>query len=164
MNIVNKEKEKKPKPLDLKEVISNVKVSRENLKMILKDKKEVKREFLNKLKQLEKQIEQSWKQIEENQKWFDKKWQELEKLEIRAILWWDFWRKEIEINRLQRQAGFGALPSEREKIGEEIKRINDYSKEIEEGFRGGRIDTEIIAKLKKEIEGDLEKEEQKESK
>lgn len=158
MNIVRQEKEKKVKTLDLKEVVSNVKKTREHLKIIFKDKKEIKQNFLNKLKQLEKQIEQSRKQIEENQKWFDEKWQELEKLEIRAILWWDFWRKEIEINRLQRQAGFGALPSEREKIEEEIKRINNYSKKIEEGFRGGRVDAEIIAKLKKELEEELKEE------
>ena len=160
MNIVRKEKEKNSKALDLKEVISNIKKTREHLKTIFKDKKEIKQSFLNKLKQLEKQIEQSRKQIEENQKWFDEKWQELEKLEIQAILWWDFWRKEVEINRLQRKAGFGVLPSEREEIEDEIKRINNYSKEIEKGFRGGRIDTEIVAKLRKEIEGDLEKEEE----
>ena len=68
MNIVSKEKEKKSKVLDLKEVISNVKKTREHLKIIFKDKKEIKQSFLNKLKQLEKQIEQSQKQIEENQK------------------------------------------------------------------------------------------------
>ena len=152
MNIVSKEKEKNAKALDLKEVIRNVKKTREYLKTILEGKKKIEREFSNKLKQFQKQIE-------ENQKWFDEKWQELEKLEIQAILWWDFWRKEIEINRLQRQAGFGALPSEREEIEEEIKRINNYSKEIEKGFRGGKIDTEIIAKLRKELEEKLKEEE-----
>ena len=79
MNIVNREKEKNAKALDLKEVIRNVKNSREYLKAIFKSKKEIKQDFLNKLKQLQKQIE-------ENQKWFDEKWQELEKLEIQSIL------------------------------------------------------------------------------
>ena len=153
MNIVSQKKEKNAKVLDLKEVIRNVKKSREYLKTILEGKKKIEREFSDKLRQCQKQIE-------ENQKWFDEKWQELEKLEIQAILWWDFWRKEIEINSLQKQAGFGALPSEREKIEEEIKRINNYSKEIEKGFRGGKIDTEIIAKLRKEIEEEIEKEEE----
>ena len=80
MNIVNREKEKNAKALDLKEVIKNVENSRKYLKAIFKGKKEIKQEFLNKLKQLQKQIE-------ENQKWFDKEWQKLEKLEIQSILW-----------------------------------------------------------------------------
>ena len=60
---------------------------------------------------------------------------------------------------MQRQAGIGTLPSEREKIDEEIKSLNNCNKEIEKGFRGGKIDTEMITKLKKEIEKELEKEE-----
>jgi len=60
---------------------------------------------------------------------------------------------------LQKQSGIGTLPSEREKIDEEIKSLNNRNKEIEKGFRGGKVDTEMIIKLKKEIEEELEKEE-----
>ena len=60
---------------------------------------------------------------------------------------------------MQKQSGIGTLPSEREKIDEEIKSLNNRNKEIEKGFRGGKVDTEMIIKLKKEIEEELEKEE-----
>ena len=154
MNLVKSNKEKTTKELDVKEVIKNVKNLREHLKIIFKEKKEIKQSFENKIKQVKRQIE-------ENQKWFDEKRQKLEKIEIQSLLWWDFWRREIEINRLQKQAGIGTLPSEREKIDEEIEILNNRNKEIEKGFRGGKIDTEMITKLRKEIEEELEKEEQK---
>ena len=143
---------KTTKEFDVKEVVKSVKRLREHLKTIFKDRKEIKQRCANKFKQLEKQIE-------ENQKWFDKEWEKLDKVEIQSLLWWDFWRREIEIDRLQKQSGIGTLPSEREKIEEEIESLNNRNKEIEKGFRGGKIDTEMITKLKKEIEEELEKEE-----
>jgi hypothetical protein len=83
----------------------------------------------------------------------------LEKMETQLILWWDFWRREIEINRLQKQTGIGTLPSEREKVNEQIKVLNAHNERLEESFREGKIDSEVVTKLKKELERELEKEE-----
>ncbi|CAI2183537.1 12988_t:CDS:1, partial [Funneliformis geosporum] len=40
---------------------------------------------------------------------------------------------------------------EREKTDEQIKVLNAYNKTIEEGFKEGKINVEIIAKLRKEV-------------
>ena len=134
MNVVSQDKKKTTREPTLKELMTNVK----NLKVLLKETTKKKKE-----------IEQT----------FLKKFKELEKLEIQLILWWDFWRREIKINRLQKQAGIGILPSEREKIEEQIRNLNVQNKVIEESFRREKVDTELIAKLRKELEEESEKEE-----
>ncbi|CAH1756407.1 12210_t:CDS:2 [Entrophospora sp. SA101] len=45
----------------------------------------------------------------------------------------------------------GVLPSEREKIMEEIQNLNNYNKTIEKGFKDGKIDAEVMVKLRKEL-------------
>ena len=134
MNVVSQDKKKTTREPTLKELIKNVKNLKELLKETTKKKKEVEQVFL-------------------------KKFKELEKLEIQLILWWDFWRREIKINRLQKQAGIGILPSEREKVEEQIRNLNVQNKIIEESFRREKVDTELIAKLRKELEEESEKEE-----
>lgn len=53
---------------------------------------------------------------------------------------------------MREKTGIGTLPSEREKTEEQIKTLNAYNKTIEESFKEGKIDVEIITKLKKEVE------------
>ena len=148
MNIVSPGK-KKTKKFEPKEILENIK---KHLKDVFKKKKEIERNFSNKFKELQKQSE-------ENQKWFDKEWQRLEKLENQLILWWDFWKRELEINRLREKTGIGTLPSEREKTEEQIQNLNAYNKIIEKGFKEGKVDVELINKLRKELEEWMEKEE-----
>ena len=147
MNLISPGK-KKTKKFAPQEILENIK---KHLKDVFKKKKEIEKNFANKFKELQKQSE-------ENQKWFDKEWQRLEKLENQLILWWDFWKRELEINRLREQTGIGTLPSEREKTEEQIQNLNTYNKTIERGFKEGKVDAELINKLRKELEEWMEKE------
>jgi len=116
-----------------------------HLKSIAERKKEIERNFTSKLKELENQVK-------ENEKWFKKEWEKLEKLENQLILWWDFWKREVKINNLREKTEIGILPSEREKVMEEIQTLNTYNKVIEKGFKDGKIDVEIMKELRKELE------------
>jgi hypothetical protein len=58
----------------------------------------------------------------------------------------------LEINSLREKTGIGTLPSEREKVEEQIQNLNTYNKTIEKSFKEGKIDVAIIEKLRKELE------------
>ena len=137
--MVSLSKKKTVKPEKILEEIEK------HLKNIAEKKKEIEKNFTSKFKELENQAK-------ENEKWFKEEWEKVEKLENQLILWWDFWKRELEINSLRERMEIGILPSEREKVVEEIKSLNVYNKTIQEGFEKGKIDLEIIEELRKELE------------
>ena len=146
-----KPKKKSTEKIDLEKLLKN---SKDYLKRIIKRKKEIEKEFSDKFKEIERQNK-------ENKKAFEKAWTEIEKLENQLLLWWDFWKREAQINRLREKTKIGSLPSEREKILEEITTLNSQNEAIQRSFEKGKIDLEIVAELRKNLEKELEEEKEK---
>ncbi|CAI2171412.1 8196_t:CDS:2 [Funneliformis geosporum] len=119
---------------------NNKKEFRQKIEKISKKKlefglKEVVKNLKN-LKELLKDMSKKKKEIERN---FTNKFKELQR------------QSEENQKCLREKSGIGTLPSEREKTDEQIKVLNAYNKTIEEGFKEGKINVEIIAKLRKEV-------------
>lgn len=119
------------------------------LRSLIKEKKEIKKNFLDKLREIEEQNRK-------NQDWFEDNWKEAERIENRLILLWDYWRREVEILALERKMQFGVTPTEREKIMQEIKKLNDFNITLEQGFKRRKIDADVIEELRKKL-GDWDK-------
>jgi hypothetical protein len=121
-----------------------------HLRQLIKEKKEIKKGFVTKLKEIEKQNK-------DNQEWFEDNWREAERIENKLILLWDYWSREVEILALERKMQSGVMPSEREKIMGEIKKLNSLNITLEQGFKKRKIDAEVVETLRKRLgvwEGD----------
>ena len=114
------------------------------LRKLITEKKELKKKFLDKLKELNKQEK-------ENKGWFDDNWREAERIENKLILLWDYWQREVQILQLERKISAGVLPTEREEIMNEIKKLNTYNITLEQGFKRRKIDAEIVTEIKKRL-------------
>jgi hypothetical protein len=115
-----------------------------HLRKLISEKKQIKQDFLTKLKQLDKQRE-------ENNEWFNDNWEQAERIENKLILLWDYWRREVEILALERKIQFGVMPSERDKLMEEIKKLNSLNITLEQGFKKRKIDAGIVTELRKRL-------------
>jgi len=114
------------------------------LRKLITEKKELKKKFLDKLKELNKQEK-------ENKGWFDDNWKEAERIENKLILLWDYWQREVQILQLERKISAGVLPTEREEIMNEIKKLNSYNITLEQGFKRRKIDAEVVTEIKKRL-------------
>lgn len=114
-----------------------------HLKKLIDEKREIKKNFLTKIKELEKQNK-------ENQEWFENNWKEAERIENKLILLWDYWRREVEISHLERKQS-GSLPSEREEIIKEIQKLNSLNITLEQGFKKRKIDAVVVEELRKRL-------------
>jgi hypothetical protein len=115
-----------------------------HLRQLIKEKKEIKKGFVTKLKEIEKQNR-------DNQDWFEDNWREAERIENKLILLWDYWSREVEILALERKMQSGVMPSEREKIMSEIKKLNSLNITLEQGFKRRKIDAEVVEQLRKRL-------------
>ena len=115
-----------------------------HLRQLIKEKKEIKKDFVTKLKEIEKQNK-------DNQEWFEDNWREAERIENKLILLWDYWSREVEILSLERKMQSGVMPSEREKIMREIKKLNSLNITLEQGFKKRKIDAEVVEEFTEEI-------------
>lgn len=115
-----------------------------HLRQLIKEKKEIKKGFATKLKEIEKQNK-------DNQEWFEDNWKEAERIENKLILLWDYWSREVEILALERKMQSGVMPSEREKIMGEIKKLNSLNITLEQGFKKRKIDAEVVETLRKRL-------------
>jgi len=114
------------------------------LRKLITEKKELKKKFLDKLKELSRQEK-------ENKGWFDDNWREAERIENKLILLWDYWQREVQILQLERKISAGVLPTEREEIMNEIKKLNSYNITLEQGFKKRKIDAEVVTEIKKRL-------------
>ena len=114
------------------------------LRKLITEKKELKKKFLDKLKELNKQEK-------ENKGWFDDNRREAERIENKLILLWDYWQREVQILQLERKISAGVLPTEREEIMNEIKKLNSYNITLEQGFKRRKIDAEVVTEIKKRL-------------
>jgi len=115
-----------------------------HLQKLINEKKELKKKFSEKLKEVEKQRK-------ENQGWFEGNWKEAERIENKLMLLWDYWKREVEILQLERKIASGVLPSEREELVKEIQRLNSYNVTLEQGFKKRKIDAEVITEIRKRL-------------
>ena len=115
-----------------------------HLKKLISEKRELKKNFLTKLKELENQEK-------ENKEWFENNWSESERIENKLILLWDYWQREVEISHLEKKIGAGVLPSEREEIMSQIRELNKRNITLEQGFKKRKIDAEVIKGLRKRL-------------
>ena len=115
-----------------------------HLRKLISEKKEIKKNFLTKLKEIEKQNK-------ENQEWFEDNWKEAERIENKLILLWDYWRREVEILTLERKIQLGVTPTEREKLMQEIKTLNKLNITLEQGFKKRKIDAGVVEELRKRL-------------
>jgi len=115
-----------------------------HLRKLISEKKEIKKNFLTKLKEIERQNK-------ENQDWFEDNWKEAERIENKLILLWDYWRREVEVLTLERKIQLGVTPTERERIMQEIKKLNNLNITLERGFKKRKIDAEIVEELRKRL-------------
>ncbi|CAG8674083.1 8258_t:CDS:2, partial [Ambispora gerdemannii] len=58
---------------------------------------------------------------------------------------------EVEILQLERKIAAGVLPTEREEIMNEIKKLNDHNITLEQGFKKRKIDVEVITEIRKRL-------------
>ncbi|MDR1670642.1 MAG: hypothetical protein LBR43_02895 [Spiroplasmataceae bacterium] len=114
------------------------------LRKLITEKKDLKKKFLDKIKEVSKQEK-------ENQGWFDDNWKEAEKIENRLMLLWDYWKREVEILSLERKITSGVLPSEREELMEQIKKLNSHNITLEQGFKNRKIDKKVVTEIRKKI-------------
>ena len=115
-----------------------------HLRQLIKEKKEIKKGFVTKLKEIEKQNK-------DNQEWFEDNWREAERIENKLILLWDYWSREVEILALERKMQSGVMPSEREKIMGEIKKLNSLNITLEQGFKKRKIDAGVVTEIRKRL-------------
>lgn len=115
-----------------------------HLKKLISEKKEIKKNFLTKLKEIERQNKES-------QEWFEDNWKEAERIENKLILLWDYWRREVDILTLERKIQLGVTPTERERIMQEIKKLNAFNITLEKGFKKRRIDADVVEELRKRL-------------
>lgn len=114
------------------------------LRQLITEKKDLRKKFLDKIKEISKQEK-------ENQGWFEDNWKEAEKIENRLMLLWDYWKREVEILGLEKKISSGVLPTEREEIMEEIKTLNSHNITLEQGFKNRKIDKTVIIEIRKKI-------------
>ncbi|KLL04903.1 MAG: hypothetical protein MRERV_9c027 [Mycoplasmataceae bacterium RV_VA103A] len=114
------------------------------LRKLISEKKELKKKFLDKLKDLSKQEK-------ENKGWFDDNWKEAERIENKLMLLWDYWKREVEILQLERKMTAGVLPTEREEIMKEIQKLNAYNITLEQGFKKRKIDADVVTEIRKRL-------------
>jgi hypothetical protein len=114
------------------------------LRKLIMEKKELKKKFSDKLKELAKQEK-------ENRGWFDDNWKESERIENKLMLLWDYWKREVEILQLERKIAAGVLPTEREEIMNEIKKLNTHNITLEQGFKKRKIDAEVVTEIRKRL-------------
>ncbi|WNE40505.1 MAG: hypothetical protein GBAus27B_000572 [Mycoplasmataceae bacterium] len=114
------------------------------LRKLINEKKNIRKKFLDKIKEISKQEN-------ENQGWFEDNWKEAEKIENRLMLLWDYWKREVEILSLERKITSGVLPSEREEIMEQIKTLNSHNITLEQGFKNRKIDKKVVTEIRKKI-------------
>lgn len=115
-----------------------------HLRQLIKEKKEIKKNFITKLKEIERQNK-------DNQEWFNDNWEQAERIENKLILLWDYWSREVEILSLERKMQSGVVPSEREKIMAEIKGLNSLNITLEQGFKKRKIDATVVENLRKRL-------------
>lgn len=115
-----------------------------HLKKLISEKKDIKKNFLTKLKEIERQNK-------ENQEWFEGNWKEAERIENKLILLWDYWRREVEILGLERKIQLGVTPTDRERIMQEIKKLNAFNITLEQGFKKRKIDAGVVEELRKRL-------------
>ena len=115
-----------------------------HLKKLISERRELKKSFLTKLRELESQGK-------ENKEWFENNWNESERIENKLILLWDYWQREVEISHLEKRIGAGVLPSEREEIMGQIRELNKNNITLEQGFKKRKIDAEVIKGLRKRL-------------
>lgn len=114
------------------------------LRKLITEKKELKKKFVDKIKEISKQEN-------ENKGWFDNNWKEAEKIENQLMLLWDYWKREVEILSLERKIVAGVLPSEREEIMDQIKLLNSHNITLEQGFKSRKIDKKVIVEARKKL-------------
>ena len=115
-----------------------------HLKKLISDKRDIKKQFLTKIKEIERQNK-------ENQEWFEGNWKEAERIENKLILFWDYWRREVEILALEKKIQLGVTPTDRERIMQEIKKLNSFNITLEQGFKKRKIDAEVVEELRKKL-------------
>ncbi|MCE8163005.1 MAG: hypothetical protein I3273_00400 [Candidatus Moeniiplasma glomeromycotorum] len=131
---INSEKPKKSRAQKILDDIEN------NLRNLIKEKKEIWKKFVERRKEFE-QLERQYKE----------NWEEAQKLENKLVLLWDYWHREVEILRLDKQIRAGVLPSEREEIMKKQLKLVEFNKTLEKGFKKREIDAEIVAEIKKRL-------------
>jgi len=57
----------------------------------------------------------------------------------------------VQILQLERKISAGVLPTEREEIMNEIKKLNSYNITLEQGFKRRKIDAEVVTEIKKRL-------------
>jgi hypothetical protein len=131
---INKEKPKKSRAQKILDDIET------NLRNLIKEKKELWKKFL-----------ESRRELEQLEKQYKVNWEEAQKLENKLILLWDYWHREVEILRLDKQIQAGVLPSEREEIMQKQLKLVEFNKTLEKGFKKREIDAGIVAEIKKRL-------------
>ncbi|RHZ37558.1 hypothetical protein [endosymbiont GvMRE of Glomus versiforme] len=116
----------------------------DELKNLIKQKKELKTKFQNKFREVEKEL-QSLKSR------FDKEWQKATKLENKMILLWDYYQREVEILALQKQIQSQTLSTNRQEIIKRLDKLIALNAGLEKGFRERQIEPELMEKLRKKI-------------
>ncbi|CAG8774968.1 34893_t:CDS:10 [Gigaspora margarita] len=94
------------------------------------------------LEDIEAQLRKLITEKKELKKKFSDKLKELSKQE----------KENKEILQLERKIMAGVLPTEREEIMNEIKKLNNYNITLEQGFKKRKIDAEVVTEIRKRLE------------
>ena len=109
------------------------------------------RELIREKKELWKEFIEKDKELEALRKRYKKDFEEAEKIKNQLILLWDYYSRQVEILRLGKKIQETVLPSEQKELTQKQLKLMEYNETLEKGFKERKIDAEVLDEIKKRL-------------